>query len=148
MEHVEFTYTAGMDEETVKARLEDAETGVLALADGSDAYAVPLAFFYDGGDSILLRLGRFTGSEKMAYVEATGRVCFVVYDYRAPRDSWSVLVTGELHAVPTEDERFDDAEINRRFPDLRVFDEDVAELEIELYELRIETMTGRETLPE
>lgn len=79
----------------------------------------------------------------MADVEAAERVCVVVYDYKAPRDSWGVLVTGELHAVPTEDERFDDAEINRRFPDLRVFDEDVAEFEIEHYELRKESMTGR-----
>lgn len=44
-EHVGFTYTAGMDEERVKKRLKAAETGVLALADGSDAYAVPLTFF-------------------------------------------------------------------------------------------------------
>lgn len=147
MEHVEFTYTAGMDEESVRARLRAAETGVLALADGSDAYAIPMAFHYDDGDSILLRVGRFPGSEKIAYIEATGRACFVVYEYESPRESWSVLLTGTLHPVSLGDDRFDEAEINRRFPDLRVFDEDIAELEIELYELRIDTVTGRETVP-
>jgi nitroimidazol reductase NimA-like FMN-containing flavoprotein (pyridoxamine 5'-phosphate oxidase superfamily) len=146
MEHVEFTYTAGMDEDAVEERLRRTETGVLALADGDDAYAVPLAVHYDGGDSLLLRLGRDADSEKFAFVETTERACFVVYDYGSPRDSWSVLVTGELHPVAPTDDRYDDAAVNRAFPDLRVFDEDVAELDVELYELRIETATGRETL--
>ena len=146
MEHVDFTYTAGMDEAQVDQRLRDTETGVLSLADDDDAYAIPLAFHYDGGDALLLRLGRFADSEKMAYLESTRRACFVLYGYESPRESWSVLVTGELHPVPPGDDRYEDAAVNRAFPDLRVFDEDVAEIEIELYELRMETVTGRETL--
>jgi len=146
MEHVEFTYTGGLDREVVQERLASAETGVLALAEDGDAYAIPLAFHYDGEDAILLRLGEFEGSEKMSHIAATERACFVVYDYASPTDSWSVLVTGPLVRVPEDEERFDDAEINRRFPDIRVFDQDIAEVDVVLYELRIESMTGRETV--
>ena len=148
MEHVDFTYTAGMDRASVDARLRDAEAGVLALADHDDAYAIPLAFHYDGGDSILLRLGRFEGSEKMAYLETTERACFVLYGYESPEDSWSVLLRGTVRPLPADDERYDDAEINRRFPDLRVFDEDIADLEIELFEFQFDAVTGRRTLSE
>lgn len=146
MEHVEFTYTAGMDRETVEERLRSAETGVLSLADADDAYAVPLAFHYDGGDVILLRLGTDGGSEKMDFLQATDRACFVVYEYAGPEESWSVLATGRLDEVAQEDERYDAAEVNRAFPQLRVFDEEIADLEVALYELRLETITGRETL--
>ena len=148
MEHVEFTYTAGMDRETVEERLSAAETGVLALADADDAYGVPLAYYYDGGDSILFRLGAFEGSEKLAFVESTDRACFVVYGYDSPHESWSIMVTGRLARVPDDDGRYGDAETNRHFPDLRVFDEDIADIELRLFELEIETITGRETFEE
>lgn len=145
MDHVEFTYTAGMDRDTVEQRLREAETGVLSLADGDDAYGIPLAHHYDGGDAILLRLGTDADSDKMAFVNATDRASFLVYDYAAPADSWSVLAIGTLHAVPEAD-RPDDAELNRWFPAIRVFDEAIDELDIALYELRIERLTGRETV--
>lgn len=146
MEHAEYVYTVGMNEAEIDELLRTSEHGVLALADGDDAYGVPLAFHYDGGDAILLRLGRFDESEKLAFVEATDRACFVVYDYASPRESWSVLLTGELREVPPHDPRYDDAAINRAFPDLRIFDEDPADIDIELFELRMETVTGRETV--
>jgi len=146
MDHVEFTHTAGLARETVDQRLRAADTGVLALADGDDAYAVPLAFFYSGGDTILFRVGRVADSEKIAYIESTGRACFVVYDYVSEMESWSVLVRGELSEVPPDDPRYDDAKINRRFPDLRVFDEAIDDIEVVLYELEMASITGRATL--
>lgn len=146
MDHVDFTYTAGMDRDDVEERLRGTETGVLSLADGDEAYGVPLAYYYDGGDALVLRLGRVDDSEKMAFVEATGRACFVVYGYESPTESWSVLVRGELREVPRDDPRYDDAAINQHFPDLRVFDEDVEEIAVVLYELSMDVVTGRETL--
>lgn len=145
MDQTEFTYTAGMDPETVERRLRESATGVLSLADGGDAYAVPLAYHYDGGDTILFRLGSDADSEKLAFLEATDRACFVVYDYTSPTDSWSVLATGRLRLVPEAD-RPEAAEINRRFPALRVFDEAIDDVTIELFELRVERLTGRETV--
>lgn len=146
MDHVEFTHTAGLDRATVEARLRAAETGVLALSEGEDAYGVPLAFFYDGGDALLFRLGRDDDSEKIEAIDATGRACFVVYDYTSPAESWSILVRGTLEVVPGGDPRYDDAEINRHFPHLRVFDEALDDVEVVLYELRMDEVTGRETV--
>ena len=146
MEHVEFTYTAGMDREEAEARLREAETGVLALADGDEAYAIPLAHYYDGGDSVVFRLGVTGDSEKAAFIESTTRACYVVYGYTSPDDSWSVLVRGTVRPVTPGDERFDVAEVNRAFPELRIFDEDVSEMEVRLFELEIDSITGRETV--
>ena len=146
MEHVEYTYTAGMDQEAVEERLRETETGVLSLADGDEAYAIPLAHHYEGGDSIVFRLGVDAGSEKLAFIESTDRACYVVYGYDDPEHSWSVLVRGTIRPITSGDERFDVAEVNRQFPDVRVFDEDVEDLEIRLFELHVDAITGRETL--
>jgi len=146
MEHVEFTYTAGMDREAAEECLRETETGVLGLADGDEAYAIPLAHHYQGGDSIVFRLGVDDDSEKVAFLESTERACYVVYGYESPERSWSVLVRGTIRPVSPGDERFDVAEINRQFPDLRIFDEDVAELDVRLFELRADTITGRKTV--
>ena len=146
MEHVEYVHTAGMDRDAVEARLRETETGVLSLADGDEAYGLPMAHYYEGGDSIVFRLGVDDDSEKVAFLESTERACYVVYSYESPERSWSVLARGEIHPLSAGDERFDVAEINRQFPDLRIFDEDVAELDVRLFELRADTITGRKTV--
>ena len=150
MEHIEYAYTHGMDDAEVEERLETAETGVLALADGNDAYAVPLAHYYDG-ERIYFRMGSTEGSTKREFRETTETACYVLYGTEPtddPRelDSWSVLVTGRLRELPdSERDRFDTAEINRRFSPIRVFDEAIDEIEITIVELEVETVTGRTT---
>ncbi|MFB6080281.1 MAG: pyridoxamine 5'-phosphate oxidase family protein [Haloferacaceae archaeon] len=150
MENIEFAYTHGMDDAEVEERLRTAETGVLALADGNDAYAVPLAHYYDG-ERIYFRLGSTEGSKKRAFWETTGTACYVLYetdptDDPHELDSWSVVVTGHLTELPeSEHGRFDTAEINRRFTPIRVFDEAIDEIEITIVELDVETVTGRTT---
>jgi hypothetical protein len=76
MEHVEYAYTSGMDDSTIEERLQTAETGVLALSDDGDAYAMPLAHDYDG-DSIYFRLGTTERSTKRAFWETTETACYV-----------------------------------------------------------------------
>lgn len=146
MEHVEYVHTAGMDREEAEAHLREAETGVLSLADGDEAYGIPLAHHYEGGDSVVFRLGVDADSEKVAFLESTERACYVVYGYESPRRSWSVLLRGSVHALSPDDERFDVAEINRQYPVLRIFDEDVADLEVRLFELQADAVTGRKTV--
>ncbi|MFP9191782.1 pyridoxamine 5'-phosphate oxidase family protein [Natronosalvus vescus] len=149
MKHVEYTHTFGMDEETVERRLRDAETGVLSLASGSDSYAIPVAHYYD--DQLYFRLGVTRGSAKQAYLESTETACYIVYGTEKtadPRkiDSWSVHVTGSLSQLTgAERDRFDTAESNRHFAPIRVFDEDIEDIEISIVELEIETITGRTT---
>ncbi|WP_049979420.1 pyridoxamine 5'-phosphate oxidase family protein [Halolamina rubra] len=150
MEHVEYAYTQGMADADVEKRLRTAESGVLSLANQNDAYAIPLAHLYDDG-RLYFRLGTTAGSKKREFLEATGTACYVLYGAEAtddPRelDSWSVVVTGQLSEVPeAERDRFDTATINHEFTPIRVFDESIEEIDITIFELEIETMTGRST---
>lgn len=141
MGDIEYTYTRGMDDEAVENRLGDAETGVLALAEDDDAYAIPVAFHRED-DRVYFRLAIHEGSEKAAYLESTGRATLVVYDTDPPDDSWSIVLRGTIH--PSERE-LDDTAINARFTPLRVFDEAIGGVEPTVYELVVETVTGRTT---
>ncbi|MFB6092980.1 MAG: pyridoxamine 5'-phosphate oxidase family protein, partial [Haloquadratum sp.] len=97
------------------------------------------------------RLGLTEHSKKRRFLEATETACYVLYGTDAtddPRelDTWSVVVSGSLRELPaTERDRFDTAEINRRFAPIRVFDEEIDEIEIAIYELDVDSATGRET---
>jgi nitroimidazol reductase NimA-like FMN-containing flavoprotein (pyridoxamine 5'-phosphate oxidase superfamily) len=150
MDHIDYAYTFGMDDSAIDERLRTTETGVLSLADGDDSYAVPLAHYYDG-ERLYFRLGVTEGSTKDEFLSATGTVTYVLHGTTPtddPRgiDSWSVLVTGQLTELPeSEHERFDTAEINRAFSPIRVFDEDVEEMEIRIVELETDSVTGRRT---
>lgn len=146
LDHVEFVHTAGMDRESVEERLEETQVGVLGLANGTEAYAIPVAFQFLG-DRLCFRLSRVDGSRKMAFIESTDRATFVVYGFDSPSDSWSILIEGPIRVLSdAESEQFDDALINKWFAQLRVFDEPIDEIELVLVELEIESMTGRETL--
>lgn len=151
MEHVEYAYTRGMDESEVEERLRTTETGVLALSDGGESYAIPLDHYYEDGN-LYFRLGITEGSEKRDFIEATERSSYVLYGAEAtedPRelDSWSIVIEGTLRKLTDEQRQyFDTAEINRDFAPIRVFDEDIEEIDIELFELEIDRMTGRITL--
>ncbi|MGM0717617.1 MAG: pyridoxamine 5'-phosphate oxidase family protein [Halobacteriota archaeon] len=150
MEHIEYAYTLGMDDEETEERLRTSETGVLSLSKGSDAYAIPLAHYYDG-NGLYFRLGVTDGSTKQDFLEATETANYVLYgaestDEPQGLDSWSIVVTGQLvELAETEHERFDTAEINRHFSPIRVFDEVIEDMEITIVELDIDTIAGRTT---
>ena len=140
MEHVEYVYTFGMTTAEVGESLREGEVGVLALANGSDAYAVPVGYHYDG-ERLLVRLGERDDSTKMDFLESTGTATLVVYEKESETSSWSVLVRGKLVALPPESDR----EINEQFEPFRLFDEGVEEVDAAVYELRMEEVTGRRT---
>jgi hypothetical protein len=150
MDHVEYAHTRGMDDGEVEQRLRSAETGVLALADDGDAYAVPLAHYYDG-EHLYFRLGETEGSRKESFLDSTETACYVLYgadptDDPRGLDSWSIMITGPVTELPAEEHgRFDTAEINRQFAPIRVFDEIIEEIEITIVRLEIDTITGRTT---
>lgn len=150
MEHIEYAYTSGMDDSEIKERLQTTQTGVLALSDDGDAYAIPIAHYYDG-DGLYFRLGATQRSTKQAFWETTKTACYALYGAEPtgdPRglDSWSIIITGPLVELSEgERERFDTAEINRHFSPIRVFDESIDEIDITIVELAIETITGRHT---
>lgn len=140
MRHVQYVYTFGMDEAAVERRLREEPAGVLALADGGAAYAVPVSHRYEEG-SLYLRLSDDGDAEKMAFVAATTEACFTLYGVE-DGDSWSVVARGELRAVDEDPEA---ARINEWFDDFRVFDEAVEDVDVAVYELRIRELTGRQT---
>ncbi len=150
MKQVEYAYATGMDDESVDERLRTADSGVLALATGNDAYAVPLAHYYDG-DNLYFRLGMTEGGAKRRFLETTETACYVLYgtdptDDPKGFDSWSVVVTGQLVELSESDrERFDTAEINDRFSPIRVFDEAIEEIDVTIIRLDVERITGRTT---
>jgi nitroimidazol reductase NimA-like FMN-containing flavoprotein (pyridoxamine 5'-phosphate oxidase superfamily) len=150
MKHVEYAYTLGMDDDAVEERLQTTSTGVLALSRDGESYAIPLAHYYDG-DGLYFRLGLTEGSRKREFITSTETACYTVYgeaETNDPQvvDTWSVVVSGRLSEVPSsERDRFDTAEINRRFAPIRLFDENVDDVEIAIYELEIDSITGRKT---
>ncbi|AUX08868.1 FMN-binding domain protein [Halalkaliarchaeum desulfuricum] len=146
MENVNYVYTAGMDEEDVEYHLRSGEHGVLGLADGDDAYAIPLSYHYDG-DRFLLRVGESgvddsEEGEKMRFLETTDTATFVCYD-ASSEESWSILVRGSLHEWQTE---LDDATINEWFQPFRLFAEVVEDIQFTIYELRMVEVVGRMTI--
>ncbi|WP_162224555.1 pyridoxamine 5'-phosphate oxidase family protein [Halorussus amylolyticus] len=138
MKHVEYVHTFGMEAEELDELLRTGSVGVLALADDGDAYAVPVAYDYDG-ESLVVRLGASPDSEKMAHLESTDTATLVVHDEGTP--SWSVLARGSLR----ERDDFDDRRVNRQFSALRVFDEEIDEVDAAVYELEMSEVTGRRT---
>jgi hypothetical protein len=149
MEQVQYVYTAGMTAAELEERLRAGEHGVLALADGDEAYAVVLSYHYDG-DRLLLRVsGRDPDTdgddgEKARFLASTTTATLVCYDADTEA-SWSIHVRGPLS--PWEGgEEVGPAEINARFQPFRLFGEPLPELSFELYELGMETVVGRRTV--
>ncbi|WP_416839124.1 pyridoxamine 5'-phosphate oxidase family protein [Haloferax sp. DFSO52] len=144
MEDIEYVYTVGMDAKTVAARLDESPSGVLSLADGGRAYAIPVhVTFDDAGGRLLFRLSDDGHSEKMAFVETTDEATFICYD-DCGDESWSIMARGTVRVLPNEDLP-DDATINELYGDVRIFDEDVTDLKLHIIELTIDELTGRET---
>ncbi|MGM0590225.1 MAG: pyridoxamine 5'-phosphate oxidase family protein [Halobacteriota archaeon] len=143
MEHVEYVNTFGMDESTVEERLRSERTGVLSLANDGRAYAVPISYVYEDG-RLLVRLSEDGESKKMAFVETTDEACLVLYDYVDRRTWWSIVVTGTLRDR-TEAGDFDDTAINEAFGPISIFDEDIDDVEVRVFELEMQGITGRQT---
>jgi len=133
---------ARMDEAEIADFLTDQGTGVLALADGGRAYAIPISFGYEGGSAYFGYFRFGADSEKERYSEATERACLTVYEIEDQFDWRSVLAFGGLRELPQEKwnlvgEAIDD---NAWSPDLSTLGK--RQLTVAGYELEIEEATG------
>jgi hypothetical protein len=133
-----------MDEETARAFLREQGWGVLSLADGGEAYGIPISYGYDtDGDRlyfVFLRPGETSRKERFG--EATARASFLAFDV-ASRDSWrTVVVAGRLRAV--DDDEWpavrDSLEANAWFPSL--FSETEPMQDLLGWALDVESVTG------
>ncbi|ELZ28429.1 flavin-nucleotide-binding protein [Halogeometricum pallidum JCM 14848] len=145
MDHIEYVYTFGMTDDEVDERLRSESAGVLSLADDGVAYGVPVSYSYDG-DSLLFRLSDDDDSKKLDFAEATAEASFALFGVDGPDASWSVVAAGPLRRLSGDErEAYDAAEINERFGPLRVFDEDVDDIDLTLYEMEMTSLVGRYT---
>ena len=144
MDKISYEYMFGMDDADIDDILREHEVGVLALADDATAYAVPVAFHYDGS-SLYIRLTSDSSSTKMAFLEATADACLCLYDIERADTYWSIIVRGPLQELSDEEQSaFDETAVNESFRQLPVFDQDVEALDVEIYELEMAAVTGRE----
>ena len=119
--------------------------GVLSLADDGTAYSLPMSYGVDGdADALVFQFVSYDGSEKRAFVERTDAASFAV---NCPRDGelWSVVVTGPIAPVSADDvpEAYAAIADSAWFPDTTVFDGPLTEADLELFELSVESATGR-----
>jgi len=127
------------------ALLERHETGVLALARDDEPYAVPISYGYDPDSRrFCMRLVSTPDGEKHRFLTETPKVRFVVYE-EGETTYRSVVATGRLEALsqadltPAHVERFGTAQR----PLFEMWDETKEELDIQLYELAPDELSGR-----
>jgi nitroimidazol reductase NimA-like FMN-containing flavoprotein (pyridoxamine 5'-phosphate oxidase superfamily) len=127
------------------ALLERRETGVLSLARGDEPHAVPISYGYDADvRRFCMRLVSTPNSEKRRFLSDSPKVRFVVYEedgttYR------SAIANGRLERVPRSEltpahvERYGAA----KRPLFEMWEETKGDLDIQLYELDPDELTGR-----
>lgn len=135
-------------EAAARACLERAAVGVLGLADGGEAYTLPISFGFDPELSNLYFMFAFDDeSRKRAFLDTTETASFCVVDADLP-DAWeSVIVAGPLEELPENETAAAYAALGETatFPALYTFEEyvDGESMEQSLYRLRIEEISAR-----
>jgi hypothetical protein len=137
-----------MTDAEIDAYLSEQGTGILSLADDSEAYAVPISFGYESGRAVFAFWRFRSDSQKIAFSEATERACLAVYDIESQADWRSVLAFGPLRELSTKEWSDIGALIdeNAWSPDLS--NVGPRQLSIVGYEMEIEEATGLQRSPE
>jgi hypothetical protein len=131
-----------MTDSEVDAFLREQGTGILALADGGRAYAIPISFGYETGRAVFAYWQFSPESEKDEYTEATDRACLTVYDVASDREWRSVIARGPLRELSADEWAdlgglIDDNAFSPNFTGVRT-----RHLSITGYELRMGEATG------
>lgn len=134
----------GMDREDIDAFLHERGVGVLSLADGDEAYGIPVSFGYDDEDDlyfVFIRLGE--QSKKETFADRTTRASLTVYEVASKHDWTSVIASGPLREI--DDDEWADLEAaigdNAWYPSL--FSESDPMRDIQGWALRIEEASGQ-----
>jgi nitroimidazol reductase NimA-like FMN-containing flavoprotein (pyridoxamine 5'-phosphate oxidase superfamily) len=134
---------AAMDEADAAAYLRGGGSGVLTLADGNEAYGVPVSYGFDGDRVYVAFLLAGERSRKERLAEATEWASLVVYDV-VDREDWrSVVAAGPLR--PIDDDEWDHARETMAetawYPS--VFRESAPTRGVSGYVIEVESLTGR-----
>ncbi len=121
------------------------ETGVLSLARGDEPYAIPISYGFDAGRRrFYLRLVSTPESEKRTFLASTPRARLVVYEEADPIYR-SVVAEGALEEIPRDALTVDHVEQygNAKRPLFEIWGETRADLDVALYQLEPEEISGR-----
>lgn len=141
----------GLDKETELSPAEtDAlvgrhETGVLSMASGDEPYGIPISYGYDADDrAFYLRLVSTPDSEKRRFLASGPRANLVVYEADGDRYS-SAIASGRLEEIDPSELTVTDVEQfgAAKRPLFEIWGESRAALEIQLYRLDPEELSGR-----
>lgn len=121
------------------------ETGVLSLARSDEPYSIPISYGYDQSDrQFYMRLISTPQSEKRQFLDSAPDARLVVYD--AADDTYrSVIATGVLERVDPDELTADDIRQygDARRPLFEIWPQQKGDLDIELYRLVPESLSGR-----
>ncbi|MCL9818017.1 pyridoxamine 5'-phosphate oxidase family protein [Natronocalculus amylovorans] len=121
------------------------ETGVLSLARDDSPYAIPISYGYDSTNQVLfMRLVSTPESEKRAFLSSTPDARVVVYE-EGDETYASVVANGLLERIELSEltpETIEQYGETRR-PLFEIWAQGKADLDIELYKLVPETLSGR-----
>lgn len=134
-----------MDPAAVRRFLHERGSGVLSLADGGEAYGIPISYGYDEDAEriyfVFLRPGE--SSKKETFAERTERASLLVHAVESPQEWHSVVASGPIRQL--DDEEYDRAtaaiEADAWYPN--VFRESAPTRGIVGYALEVEELTGR-----
>ena len=133
-----------MDAIEIAEFLDARHAGVLSLADGGDAYSIPVSFDYDGDESALFfRFGFGPDSQKRQFLEAVESASFVVFEREEGR--WkSVVIEGPVETVSesTLDSNIVEALDGLDIPYFRIHQRPSGNMDFEIARLDATKMTG------
>jgi len=135
---------AEMDAVAINDFLADRQTGILSMADGDDAYGIPVSFDYDPDErAMYFRFGFGPQSEKRRFLESSDTASFAVYDRGAA--GWqSVVAEGHLEQVTESNldssvlEAIDDLDI----PYFQVHRRPAGDMDFSIVRLNVTTLSG------
>jgi len=133
-----------MDAIEIANFLDGQHTGVLSMADGDDAYSVPVSFDYDGDEAaVYFRFGYGPDSQKRRYLDTVDTASFVVYD-RTESGWQSVVIEGSLARVAESslDSSVREAMDGLDIPYFRVHHRPAGEMDFNIVRLDATKMTG------
>lgn len=134
--------TERMSDDQIREFLLERGVGVLALVDADVPYVLPMSFGYDGGETLyflFLLFGDETRKETLG--DRAERASFTTYSVESKFEWRSVILVGELRAVPdSEWETLSEAMENAWHPNL--FSSATPQRGIEGYRFEVDEWTG------
>lgn len=134
-----------MTTEEIAALLARNETGVLSLAKTDEPHAIPISYGYAPEPKrFYFRLVSTERSEKREFLDSTPNARFVVYEEAEPIYR-SVVAEGTLERIEPGEMTTDQVVTygSSKRPLFELWDQSKRDLDIDLYQLDAETLTGR-----